>query len=276
MSLTLKVREYSHKRARDVPRTLYEGATKVVWRRRNALGVAVWGPPFRPHEDHAAAAVHSLVLRGGAEDVGIDLDREHLLGDQRQRWSLDGRQREVHSIDEVRRRAVVGERRIEDLALPTLQLYQVARSIGPQPYPGEHSEHLFELDCAGLLDIGGVEEVPLRGVATPVEADTRQVGLGASFHGDRIEDGDRVTHDDLHSLRQPRPHGGLGPSRWIADRVRFDDPRARHDLSERERASVVGLSASIRADHDYGRPRQERAVPLSHHPGEGPGRGSHG
>src|SRR5437667_178104 len=72
-----------------------------------SLAAAVWDPPFRPHEDHAAAAVHTLVLRGGAEDVGIDLDREHLLGDQRQRWGLDGRQREIHSIDEVRRRAVV-------------------------------------------------------------------------------------------------------------------------------------------------------------------------
>src|SRR5436309_9352122 len=109
---------------------------------------AVWDPPFRPHEDHAAAAVHALELRRGAEDVGIDLDREHLFGDQRQRWGLDGRQREVHSIDEVRRRAVVGKRRIEDLALPPLQLDQIARSIGPQPYPWDHPEHLFKLDRA--------------------------------------------------------------------------------------------------------------------------------
>src|SRR5438094_857857 len=237
---------------------------------------AVWDPPFRPHADHAAATVHALVLRGGAEDVGIDLDCEHLLGDQGQRWGLDGRQREVHAIDEVRRRAVVGERRIEDLALPPLQLDQVARAIGPQLYAGDHSEHLFELDGAGLLDFRGVEEVPLRRLAAPLEAHSRQVGLGAAFHGDWIEDGDRVTHDDLHPLRQPRPHGGLGPSRWVADRLSFDDTRARRDGSQREPPELVCLSAAICADHDYSRSRDDGSVPLPHDPGEGSSSGSHG
>src|SRR6266480_2127155 len=170
MSLTLKVRSIFHGGARGVPRTPHEGTTLVVWRRRNAhLTAAVWDPPFRPHEDHAAAAVHALVLRGGAEDVGVDLDRENLRRDQRQGRSLDRRQREVHAVDEVRRRAVVGERGIEDLALPPLQLDQIARSIGPQPYPWDHPEHLFELDRAGALDISRVEEVPLRRLAAPLE-----------------------------------------------------------------------------------------------------------
>src|SRR5437763_3492603 len=234
-----------------------------------SLAAAVWGPPFRPREDHAAAAVHTLVLRGGAEDVGIDLDREHLLGDQRQRWGLDGRQREIHSIDEVRRRAVVRERGIEDLALPPLQLDQIARAIGPQPYPWDHPEHLFKLDRAGALDISRVEEVPLRRLAAPLEAHSRQVGLGAAFHGDRIEDGDRVTHDDLHPLRQAGPHSGLGPSRWVADRLSFNDTRARRDVSQREPPELVCLSAAIGADHDYSRSRDDGSVPLAHDPGEG-------
>ena len=75
-----------------------------------------------PDQDHAAAAVPPLVLSGGAEEVGIDLDREDFLRDQRHRRGLNRREGEVHAVDEVRRRTVVGERGIVDLTLPALTI----------------------------------------------------------------------------------------------------------------------------------------------------------
>src|SRR5437764_4286653 len=119
---------------------------------------AVWDPPLRPHENHAAAAVSALILRWGAEHVGIDLDREDLLRYQRHRRRLSRRKGEVGAVDEVGGGTVVGERGIVDLALRALELHQKARSVGAQHDSGNHAKHLLELYRAGFPDIGGIEE----------------------------------------------------------------------------------------------------------------------
>src|SRR5437016_9201198 len=46
------------------------------------LAASLRDASLRPDQDHPAPAVQPLVLNGGAEHVGIDLDREYLLRDQ--------------------------------------------------------------------------------------------------------------------------------------------------------------------------------------------------
>src|SRR5439155_13772324 len=104
-----------------------------------------------------------------------DLDRENLFRRDGHGRSLYWREREIHPVDEVGGRAVVGELAIGDLALPPLQLDQVARSVRPQLHPRHHAEYLLELHRPRASDVGGIEEVSHRRTATMLKADARQV-----------------------------------------------------------------------------------------------------
>src|ERR1043166_1815151 len=86
------------------------------------LGCSTLGPD----QDDAAAAVPALVLKRGAEQVGVDLDGENLLRNERERHRLVGWQGKVVSVDVIGRRTRSEARRIEDLALAPLELDDVS------------------------------------------------------------------------------------------------------------------------------------------------------
>src|ERR1041384_428878 len=161
------------------------------------LPIPLGGSALGPDQDDAAAAVPALVLKRGAEQVGVDLDGENLLRNERERQRLVGWQGKVVSVDVIGRRTVVGQRRIEDLALAPLELDDVSHPARGEPDAGHQPEDLLHAGRTGLRDVAFVQEVPLQRLPALLESDGGQVRRRGDL--DRLE--------GLHRLAP----GGLAP-----------------------------------------------------------------
>src|ERR1051326_310713 len=171
------------------------------------LPIPLGGSALGPDQDDAAAAVPALILKRGAEQVGVDLDGENLLRNERERQRLVGRQGKVVSVDVIGRRTVVGQRRIEDLALAPLELDDVSHPARPEHDAGHQPEDLLHAGRTGLRDVALVQEVSLQRLPALLESDGGQVRRRGDL--DRLEDLHRIAPGDL---RPPAARAPPAPS----------------------------------------------------------------
>src|SRR6266699_3227146 len=185
-----------------------------------------WHPPLGPDKDHSASTIASLVLRWRAQQVRVHLDTQNLRGYDRHRRCLGRGEPEGHAVDEIQRWTVVAQRRIPDLTLGPLQLDQQARAVRAELDPGDHAKRFLEPDRTTFLDIGRIEEVAQRRLATLVEPYLREVWRVARFHRHRIENGDAIAEKNVYLLPGARSHDGLSAADRISDGTRLDDSGA--------------------------------------------------
>ena len=105
-----------------------------------------------------------------------------------------------------------------------MQLDEHPCSVRAQLDAGDHPKQLFEAERAALRDGRGVEEMPLRGMASLREPDVLQVGLVLALDYDGLEHRHRVTHDDVDLLSAALPDIGLGATHHVPDGARLEDP----------------------------------------------------
>src|SRR6266511_1291206 len=99
-------------------------------------GLSFWHPTLCPDEDDSAAGIAPLIQRRGTEEVRVDFDRENLRRYERDRGGLDRWKRVVYAVDEVGRRTVVRQRRVQDLPLSALDLDRQTGPLGRNRTPG--------------------------------------------------------------------------------------------------------------------------------------------